>query len=208
MKSRVSRVRFWENRNFLPPFAKLGLGEGAGGTDLLEVWKGAGFSVGVNSLFSGEAHITQTFTGTSGTSFGTNSYPTNTLDTAETYPFAKGINVPATNKIYFFEAPDISCQGNTFDHNKFIDYIRFTPSGRPGPNITVTLGVVIWHNDGDTSLATIPETNNQDYLPFPSSSDHFFKGNYYSPLGADQGGAGFDSQTDANTPATWETIWN
>ncbi len=85
------------------------LGEGEDGTDLLKVWKGAEYSVGVNSLFNGEAHVTQTF---------------------------------------------------------------------------------------------------QDYLPFPSSSGHFFNGTYYSPLGTDQGGSAFDSQTDANTPAIWNDTRN
>ena len=174
--------------------------------DKLACAPGANYDLQVESRFSGGAFVTQTLNGQRTNHVYCFSYTNGDyLDKTEVY----GVPFDETNRLisvipnvvstplHFEDQPSIICIGNTSDHIHFTDYIRFQPDG----GIPVTLGIVTWHNAGDTSLSTISGTTNQDYIPFPSSTDPQSEstGAYLSPTGS----AAFDNFTTDSTLARW-----
>jgi hypothetical protein len=155
----------------------------------------------IRSRFSGQAFITQTFTGTLGsaeTNF--DSQGTNYLDNSETYgdtfePVFEIHIVPdvLTNYLPFQDGPKMLCNGHTWHHSQFSTYIRFQPDG----GIPVTIGIFQWHNDGETSLTNIyPGSLVTDYYPVVPASN----GGYTNmPIPE----AKFDAFTGDNTFPTW-----
>ena len=163
-------------------------------------------NIGIIDPFSGAVYITQTFSGSSG-SDGDGKYDTataNVLDNDKIYGFSvpKQIAVSAgiTNTIFFQDGAQTPCSGHTWENDHYTDYIVFVPSGANA--IPVTLGIVKWHQNGDTSLSPIisGSASPQDYTPFPTS------GGLQQPDGTyvnKTGDAKFDSMTTDNAFPSW-----
>ena len=149
------------------------------------------FTLQINSLFGGQAFITQTFNG-----YATNQQPStnlcdthgsNYLDNAEQFDLSTVnivTNCLSCNLMHLVDFPYILCVSNTADHTNFKDYIRFNPN--PGGNgIAITLGVVKWHITADTYLSPIYGTGDQDYVPFPTVNGAIYLNQkYYSICGS------------------------
>lgn len=143
-----------------------------GGIDKLTVLNGK-FTSHIRSRFHGQAFNTQTFVGRIGNALKQfDAQGENYLDNGVEYGLGLlNYFLPTrievfpdvlTNELPFGDSPTAWCNGNTWHHSKFLIHIRFEPDG----GIPVTIGIVKWHNDGDTHLDLYsPNLSNQDYVP-------------------------------------------
>jgi hypothetical protein len=142
--------------------------------DALWVYPQAWWAVDVQAIapFSGLAGSTQTVEGRMGTDSGMKvNTDSPALDGNEEFYYALEVmdsESDYTASVYLKDDPISSMNGiatwGTM-HLDFSDYIRFQPTVGPGPNIFVTLGLVEWHVNGDTTLLTVPGTTNVDFTP-------------------------------------------
>jgi hypothetical protein len=138
------------------------------------VYPQAWWAVDVQAIapFSGLAGSTQTVEGRMGTDSGMKvNTDSPALDGNEEFYYALEVmdsESDYTASVYLKDDPISSMNGiatwGTM-HLDFSDYIRFQPTVGPGPNIFVTLGLVEWHVNGDTTLLTVPGTTNVDFTP-------------------------------------------
>jgi len=172
--------------------------------DWLGCFYGPEYNLEVDTLFVGNAFVTQTLNGFTTNQIYSSYYsPGDYLDWSVYYgdKFHETNNnvlvVPGGSlpPLHFEDAPEILCFSNTTQHEHFTDYICFQPEG----GIPVTLGIVTWHCDGDSYKTTIPGTTNQDYYPFATADQAFGDYGYIAPTGHAQ----FDTFTTDHTLANW-----
>jgi hypothetical protein len=172
------------------------------GTDLVTIFPTMrfGVTVSVSPQFSGSAFTTQLFNGSFGNKDCT--FSTAGSEYLDVNEISKPVSVPNNPSLSFNDTPVNPCDQHTYNHEQFIDYIRFQPDG----GIPVTLGTVNWNMNIDTSLQAIPGTTSEDYANFPTISDLTGGGGIFAPTGtAAITGYSLDVETFPNWPHTYHT---